>query len=170
GSGTVVLQYASMSFDAAVSEWTTALLRGGRLVLLRGEQVLPGKELVELLRREAVEVVTLPPSVLGALEVAALPALRTLVVAGEACAAELVARWGRGRQMLNAYGPTEATVCATVSGALEAGEVVGIGRALGGAQVYVVDEWQGLAPLGGGGGMGGGGAGVGRGGVGRGGQ
>ena len=48
--------------------------------------------------------------------------LTTLVAMGETCPAELVAGWAPGRRMFNAYGPTEATVWATCSAALSAGQ------------------------------------------------
>ena len=146
--GTVVMQFASMSFDAAVSEWTTALLTGGRLVMGSGEEMMPGREMIEMMRREGVEVVTLPPSVLGVLPEDELPSLTTLVVAGEACPQELVGRWGSSRRMLNAYGPTETTVCATVSGRLEEGSAPLIGKAIRGMRVYVLDERQEPLPQG----------------------
>ena len=161
--GTVVMQFASMSFDAAVSEWTTALLTGGRLVMGSGEEMMPGREMIEMMRREGVEVVTLPPSVLGVLPEDELPELRTLVVAGEACPQELVGRWGRSRRMLNAYGPTETTVCATVSGRLEEGSAPLIGKAIRGMRVYVLDERQEVLPRGVGGELCVGGVGVARG-------
>ena len=68
-------------------------------------------------------MVTLPPSVLAVLPAEDLPALRTVISAGEACTAELVANWSsEQRQFLNAYGPTEVTVCATSSAPLEGQE------------------------------------------------
>ncbi|MET9617094.1 non-ribosomal peptide synthase/polyketide synthase [Kitasatospora indigofera] len=133
--GSRVLQFASPSFDASVSEIFTALLRGATLVLPAAEPVAaltdPGL---------AVTHVTVPPSVLAALDGAGLTAT-TLVVAGEACPPELVARWAPGRRMINAYGPTETTVCATMSDPLSpATGVPPIGRPIANARVYVLDE------------------------------
>ena len=62
---------------------------------------------------------TIPPALLKAMPEASLRALKTLVVAGEACPSDLVARYAAGRKMINAYGPTEATVCATMSHPLD---------------------------------------------------
>ena len=62
---------------------------------------------------------TLPPVLLSELS-EDLP-LQSLIVAGEACPPEQVARWSVGRRMINDYGPTEMTVCATMSDALSDG-------------------------------------------------
>jgi surfactin family lipopeptide synthetase A len=141
-AGSVVLQFASLSFDAAVSEWSTALFSGARLLMAPKEKMLPGGGLLELLRDSRVSVVTFPPSTAAALKEEELPDLRTLVVAGEACAQELVRRWSKGRRMLNAYGPTEATVCASISEELERedGRTPPIGRAMANVKLYVLDE------------------------------
>ena len=47
-----------------------------------------------------------------------------LVVVGEACPAEVVDRWAPGRVMINAYGPTETTMCVAISAPLAAGSGV----------------------------------------------
>src|SRR6201999_981562 len=63
-----------------------------------------------------------------------------LVVAGEACPTELVDRWAPERMMINAYGPTEATIYAAVSAPLNAGSgVVPIGSPVPGAALFVLD-------------------------------
>ncbi|MDX3381008.1 non-ribosomal peptide synthase/polyketide synthase [Streptomyces niveiscabiei] len=133
-----VLQFASPSFDASVSELYTALLTGAALVLPP-----PGNPLPALTELDVTHV-TVPPSVLVALE-GELTA-STLVVAGEACSPELVAKWAPGRRMINAYGPTETTVCATMSDPLTpTGQLPPIGRPITGARVYVLDA--GLQPV-----------------------
>ncbi len=110
-----VLQFASLSFDASVSEIFMALCAGATLCLAPGQLLLPGPGLVELLRAQAITTVTFPPAVLAMLPDGPLPALRTIIAAGEACSADIAARWSDGRLFINAYGPTEATVCATAA-------------------------------------------------------
>ncbi|MFC5286679.1 amino acid adenylation domain-containing protein [Actinokineospora guangxiensis] len=142
-----VLQFASPSFDAAFWETIMALLAGGALVLGPPARLAPGPELVALLAEHGVTHATLTPSALAVLPDDGLPAGMTLVVAGEACPPELVARFAPGRRMINAYGPTETTVCATVSAPLTSG-VPTIGRAIDGTAAYVLDGALGLAPPG----------------------
>ncbi|GAA3379182.1 non-ribosomal peptide synthetase DhbF [Streptomyces sannanensis] len=140
-SGSRVLQFASPSFDASVSELYTALLAGAAVVLPP-----PGSPLAALTDPAArITHVTVVPSVLAAVPEGGLN-VRTLVVAGEACPAELVERWAAGRRMINAYGPTEATVCATMSDPLSPGSgVPSIGRPIANTRVYVLDG--GLRPV-----------------------
>jgi amino acid adenylation domain-containing protein len=145
-AGTRVLQFAAPTFDAAVSEIFVTLLHGGTLVLARREQLI-GSDLAKLLCEAEVHVVTLPPSVLATVPETELPCLRTLIVAGEACPAELARRWSSARRMLNAYGPTEATVCAT-AGECDGQQSITIGRPIDNARVYIVDANLQPAPIG----------------------
>jgi amino acid adenylation domain-containing protein len=141
GPGRRRLQFASVSFDASVSEVWTTLLSGAALVAADGSRLVPGPALVDLVRSRGISHVTLPPSLLSAVEDAGgLPDPVTLVVAGEACPPAVAARWCRDRRMLNAYGPTEATVAATVSDPLTGHGTPPIGRPLPGVRAYVLDE------------------------------
>ncbi|HEX6747845.1 MAG TPA: non-ribosomal peptide synthase/polyketide synthase [Longimicrobium sp.] len=143
-----VLQFASLSFDAAVAELFDALLAGATLVLAPREALLPGPGLLETLRRGRVTVATLPPSVLSVLPPDDLPELRTVVSAGEAVDAATVERWSGGRAFVNAYGPTETTVCAASARCEADGRAPAIGRALENVRVYVLDAAGRPAPLG----------------------
>src|SRR5205085_2351242 len=71
--------------------------------------------------------------------------VETLVVGGEACPAALVERWAGGRRMVNAYGPTETTIDATISEPLAGGGEPPIGRPIAGTRAHVLDAT--LRPL-----------------------
>ena len=56
---------------------------------------------------------------------------------------------GAGRVMINAYGPTETTMVATLSAPLTAGSgVVPIGSPVPGAALFVLDAWLRPVPTG----------------------
>ena len=140
GPGSRVLQFASLSFDAAVSELAVTLGSGAALVLD------PAGSLAEAVAAGGVTHLTVPPSVLATVEDDLPESVRTLVVAGEACPVPLAAKWARTHRVINGYGPTEVTVCATMSQPLDPGaSVVPAGRPVANAQVYVLDSL--LAPV-----------------------
>ena len=144
-----VLQFASFSFDAAVSEVFKTLLSGATLVLANTESLLPVTPLLNTLREQRITMATLPPSVLALLPSDDLPDLRTVISAGEACSAELAAAWSsHGRRFLNAYGPTEITVCATCSEALDGSGKPPIGRPIANVESYVLDANLQPVPIG----------------------
>ena len=142
-----VLQLASVSFDAALSEIAMALVSGASLVIA-GQDERSGEALVASLRRHSVTHVTLPPAVLAGLPEDPQLSLEGLIVAGEACSGELVERWSAGRRMINAYGPTETTVCATMSEPLSGREEPAIGRPIWNTRVYVLDSSLEPVPVG----------------------
>src|SRR6185312_15173598 len=144
-----VLQFASLNFDASISEICMTLCQGAQLHLASAEQVLVGPALSDLLRQQEISVATLPPTVLKQLtDGEEFRKLETLIVAGEACGEELVEQWSEGRHFYNAYGPTEATVCATVAECQRGEGRPPIGRAIGNTEVYILDEWLNVVPAG----------------------
>jgi amino acid adenylation domain-containing protein len=145
--GARVLQFSSLSFDAATWEWIMALTAGGQLVLASRGDIMPGKPLAQFLQNQRIEIATLPPSVLRMVRHDDFSDLTTLVVAGEACTPDL-AKWSSGRRMFNAYGPTETTVCATISRPLQPSGPVPIGRAIQNTQLYVLNEQMEPVPVG----------------------
>ncbi|MFF3799261.1 amino acid adenylation domain-containing protein [Streptomyces sp. NPDC002134] len=140
GPATRWLQFASYSFDAATWELSIGLLSGATMILSTAEERGPGAPLAELVERTGTTMVCLPPTVLSAWPAdRPMPDGVQLVVAGEACPPELVERFSRGRVMRNAYGPTEATVCASISEPLSGAVKPPIGFPLHNTRLYVLD-------------------------------
>ncbi|MFJ4775268.1 amino acid adenylation domain-containing protein [Streptomyces sp. NPDC088762] len=136
-----VLQFASFSFDASVFGIMLALLNGGTLVIADEEARNPGQPLVDLINEARINLVALPPVVVGGLPAdATLPADLRLVVTGEAVPAGVVERWGGSVRLFNGYGPTEAVVGCTVAGPLAPqGGRPPIGKPTNAHRVYVLD-------------------------------
>ncbi|MEU9807292.1 amino acid adenylation domain-containing protein [Mycobacterium sp. NPDC050853] len=146
GPGQVWSQWYSYAFDASVEEIWGPLLHGGSLVVVP-ESLVP-EDFQEFLVSERVTVLHQTPSAAAALSPEALEGM-ALVVAAEACSAEMVDRWAPGRLMVNAYGPTESTLCVTVSPPLAAGSgTPAIGVPVAGAALFVLDTWTRRVPAG----------------------
>ncbi|WP_345007233.1 non-ribosomal peptide synthetase, partial [Dactylosporangium siamense] len=138
--GLSVLQFASFGFDASVSELAVTLACGGRLVMAAESQRTDLDALARLVRDAGVGLVTLPPSVLAVVD---LPGLETVVSAGERLDPGLAGVWAARARLVNAYGPTEVTVCAT-AGVGDAS----IGVPIGSARVWVLDRSLSPVPVG----------------------
>ena len=144
-----VVQFASLSFDASVSEIDMALVAGASLHVPGAHQ--RASELMDYVAGSAVTHATLPPALLRTFsDLAGLRPIRTLILAGETPSVALVESLRGNTRVFNAYGPTEATVCATAWSSTRRidGATVPIGRPIGNARVYVLDGYGEPVPQG----------------------
>jgi amino acid adenylation domain-containing protein len=144
------LQFQSFSFDASFAEIMTALCCGAALVLVPNEAIrMDPIALGRFISEAQISHAHIPPALLPEIAVKDLEGLRVLVVAGEACPTSLVTGFAANRHMLNEYGPTEASVCVTITESLDPNmdpmDLVPIGRPILNTQIYILDAS--LSPL-----------------------
>ncbi|MER8231142.1 amino acid adenylation domain-containing protein [Streptomyces sp. NPDC094049] len=142
--GSRFLQFSSINFDPTFCELCCTLLAGATVVLTSPEELLSADRQRELTARHRPTHITFSPTILGGMDPEALADCGNLMVAGEACPPALAAAWAPGRRMINAYGPTEATVdtlyweCGSGPDGYE-DSAVPVGRPLTNTRVYVLD-------------------------------
>ncbi|MFI7482528.1 Pls/PosA family non-ribosomal peptide synthetase [Kocuria sp. M1R5S2] len=134
-----VYQGMTIAFDFSIEEIWPTWASGATIVAGPTDDARLGQGLVDFLERMEISVLYCVPTVLATLD-HDLPRVRSILVGGEACPAELVDRWSTPeRRMLNTYGPTEGTVTATW-GELSPGRPVTIGKPLPTYDVRILDE------------------------------
>ncbi|GHH30267.1 hypothetical protein GCM10017790_63750 [Amycolatopsis oliviviridis] len=140
-SSSRILQLSAIGFDAMVSEVYMALLAGATLVLPDAASMPPRVTLGDAIRQAGITHLTVSPSVLASED--DLPdTLRTVLTGGEALPAALVDRWSPGRRVIQAYGPTETTICSTMSAPLSPGhDQVPLGGPIHNVRHYVLDAF-----------------------------
>src|SRR6266481_5348266 len=159
GEGDVVAQTASQCFDISLWQLVSALLVGGRTLLVEQEAILDAKRFVSKIVDGGVAVVQVVPSYLEVLlsylaqHPRELPDLRYVSVTGEALKKEVTQRWfvaQPGIKLVNAYGLTETSDDTNheVMDRVPPRERVPLGRPINNVHVYVVDEHLSPAPLG----------------------
>ncbi|HZD30170.1 MAG TPA: non-ribosomal peptide synthetase, partial [Candidatus Angelobacter sp.] len=142
---------SSLSYDGSISEMYSAWVSGCAVVMLTKEQVRSGPDLVPVLREAEVTVLFCPPVLLTTLTPSPevdlpYPLCRYIVPAGEAFPSALVEPWTRGRrQVINTYGPTEASTD-TSRQSLRPGEPVTIGSPFANVTYVILEPGQ-LRPL-----------------------
>jgi amino acid adenylation domain-containing protein/non-ribosomal peptide synthase protein (TIGR01720 family) len=144
-----VLQVASLTFDAAQSEIAMTLASGAHLVVA-GEHERAGPPLARLLEQAAITHMTLTPTALAATTPPGRAhRLERLISAGEAPSLAALGQWAGVCKIINAYGPTEATVCATMSSPWQgARPLPPAGRPIGLTDVLVLDRYLRSCPAG----------------------
>jgi len=159
GERDVVAQTAPQCFDISLWQLLSALLVGGRTLLIEQEVILDAKRFVDKIVEDRVAVVQVVPSylevVLSYLEQQPreLRHLRFVSATGEALKKELTQRWFAvqpGIKLLNAYGLTETSDDTNheIMDSVPRRERVPLGRPINNVRVYVVDEHLSPVPLG----------------------
>ncbi|HYW71641.1 MAG TPA: amino acid adenylation domain-containing protein, partial [Pyrinomonadaceae bacterium] len=143
-----VLQFASLSFDAAMFDLMMAWGSAGEVCLIPQNSLPLGRDLRQLLIDYGVTTVTLPPTALATLPDDEFPDLSTITVAGEACSTALVERFSPGRRFFNLYGPTEATIWSTATECVAGNGKPLIGKPIDNVTAYILDERMEPLPIG----------------------
>ncbi|KAH2309016.1 Nonribosomal peptide synthetase 1, partial [Aspergillus fumigatus] len=149
---TRALQFSSYTFDVSIKEIIIVLMTGGCVCVPSDEERM--NDLSGAIRRLNANFISCPPSVSNTIQPESVPSVKTVVMGGEKMTASHIDRWG-DRFVINAYGPSESTVMATMSVKVdEAGVRVNndcnsIGAAICG-RTWVVDpnNYQRLLPIG----------------------
>ncbi|MFS0516530.1 amino acid adenylation domain-containing protein [Nostoc sp. UIC 10607] len=162
GQSQRILQFASISFDAAAEEIYPCLSSGGTLLLRNEEMLQSVSAFIQQSKQWELTVWDLPTAYWHLLvselasENLSLPdSLRLVIIGGERVLPEKVAMWhqlvGNNPQLVNSYGPTETTVVATLSDLSENAlnrQEVSIGKPISNVQVYVLDKYLQPVPIG----------------------
>ena len=135
----VVFQGASVAFDLSMEEIWVPYLVGATLFVATPDIMGEADKLPDVMAANGITVLDTVPTLLAMMQ-KDIPSLRVIVLGGEACPPAVAARWCKpGRVIFNSYGPTEATVVATVS-EVKIGESVTIGTPIPNYTCYVADD------------------------------
>ena len=110
-AGTRALQFSNYTFDVSVLEIMMTLMTGGCVCVPSEEERM--NNLGGAIRRMEANYMSSPPAIVNTLEPKSVPTLKTIITGGEKMPSNHIDRW-HDRFVINAYGPSEATVVATV--------------------------------------------------------
>lgn len=137
-----VLQFASFSFDAMISEISMSLFTGATMYIISEKCKKDISEFEAYLQENKISIAILPPQFLSIIK---LKGLRTIITAGSETRSELVIQNKHIPVYSNDYGPTEATVCATYWKHKSSDEVpnkIPIGKPINNKKIYILDGNQ----------------------------
>ncbi|MCW5515230.1 non-ribosomal peptide synthetase [Muriicola sp. Z0-33] len=152
------LLLSSISFDSSKAGIFWSLCTGGNLVIAEKRLEQDITKLEEVIYRNSVTHTLMLPSlyktILDHSDISKLGSLNTVAVAGEACGiSTVVAHFKKlpGVALYNEYGPTEATVWCIAHQITEdqnRNTPIPIGKAVGHAEIYILNEELQLVPVG----------------------
>ncbi|KAL9058760.1 MAG: hypothetical protein Q9206_001788, partial [Seirophora lacunosa] len=133
-----VLQFSSYTFDASIVEVLTTLMTGACVCIPDDETRL--NDVAKVINEMKVDWTLLTPSFVQTLAPSSVPSLKTLVLGGEAMSQNHMSAWADHVHLVNAYGPSECAVIATVNSHVKnTSNPSDIGRAVGG-RCFVVNQ------------------------------
>ena len=153
-SGVIMLQFASLNFDASVEECFGALSTGATMVLRNEDCLTSTLRFWEFCDGQKINFVDLPTSffhlLLSSDPSLIPPVLNTIVTGGEALNTNKLKYWFktgyRLPKLINTYGPTEATVTSTIYEIINFTDT--IGKPISNTSLYVLDVNRQRVPVG----------------------
>ncbi|MBI0421295.1 amino acid adenylation domain-containing protein [Acinetobacter sp. ACIN00229] len=148
-----ILQFASAAFDTSLEQVLIALINGIELVI-RDHTIWTIDELLRQIQENNVTIADIPTSYWYLLSKKSfdIPKLRLLIVGGEAVVASEVPKVPKLLQILNAYGPTEATITSTLGDLDDTlgcrGPYISIGCPIQGTGIRILDDQLQMVPIG----------------------
>ena len=153
------LQFASISFDLAIEEIFTCIAAGARLQLRTDDAIGTPSQFLRACKEWGVTVLNLPTAfwhqLVASAQIQFPSAVRLVLIGGERALPNMVKSWqqqvGDYPRLINAYGPTEATVTATtfsISRSANIRQEVPIGRPLSNTETYILDQYGQPVPIG----------------------
>lgn len=144
-----ILQFSSISFDASVFEIFVSLCTGSVLYVVDEKTRQDTFKLSSLLSEKKINIATLPPVIFNELNKNSFSCIENIVVAGDVTKQKAMESFeGKTKRLLNAYGPTENTVCASVKIFKSETSNRNIGRPLSNIQLYILSNTLYPVPVG----------------------
>ncbi len=150
-----VLQLFSFAFDGFLTSFFTPVVCGASVVQVSDNQTKDIIRIKELILGMGIThficVPTLYRSLLELATVKEFYYLKVITLAGEQVSSDLVEKskqFNRGLELVNEYGPTENSVLTTIYRNLQPQSLISIGKPIANTQIYILDQYQQLTPVG----------------------
>ncbi|MFK8104834.1 MAG: amino acid adenylation domain-containing protein, partial [Saprospiraceae bacterium] len=145
------LLLANYVFDASIEQIFVPLLNGASVEIAAKETMLNVGDLESFLDEKGITHIHATPSFLQTITPRAYAKLKRVCAGGELCSPVLAQSWSEHVRFFNEYGPTETTVtstCYEYNIPQAENVVLPIGKPIANTQVYILDQYQALVPLG----------------------
>ncbi|MEM0577177.1 amino acid adenylation domain-containing protein, partial [Flavobacterium polysaccharolyticum] len=147
-----VLQFSNPAFDASMEQIFLAFFSGASLVGVSKDRIIDPLDFVNMLQEYSITHLHTTPSYLSYLNnLSSCKTLKRIIAGGEICSKKLVERIINITDFYNKYGPTEATISATMGKVTKKSlerNIISIGKPLNGSEIYILSDDLRLKPIG----------------------
>ncbi|MGM9979487.1 MAG: amino acid adenylation domain-containing protein [Clostridium sp.] len=148
----VIMQQASVAFDAFVEEVYPILITGGKIVIIKNEDVVDMKKLTNIINERKISIISCSPLLLSEInKVSRLESVHTFISGGDVLKFKYINKLINYAEVYNSYGPTETTVCATYyrcTDELNDQMRIPIGKPISNYKVYIMNKELNNQPIG----------------------
>ncbi|MFH7014628.1 amino acid adenylation domain-containing protein [Flavobacterium sp. FlaQc-47] len=147
-----VLQFSNPAFDASMEQIFLALFNGGMLVGVSKERIIDPTDFINVLQEYAITHLHTTPGYLAFLDdLSSCKTIKRVIAGGEICSRKLAEKMIKTADFYNKYGPTEATISATMCKVTKshlARNSISIGKPLKNAEIFILSDDLTLKPIG----------------------